>query len=695
MIAVIGGWGHAVAAALFAALAIWQLRRGVAAGPQRALLIALALTATWAFCVAVWEPMSIAAELSENLRNLAWLGFMFLLLRQGRRDHQRFTVSALYLVVGLIGLAMVAIDLLPLLFPDNIESFDAIRFSLLMFHMIVAIGALVLVHNLYTAAAPDARWGIRLPMIALAAMWIYDLNLYTFAYLTHQWPAELLAVRGPAVALLAPIFMLAARRNDRWQMRLSRTVAFQSFSLAAIGGYLVAMVLATNALTWLGGDHVRLLQVAVVVGASVTALMLLPSARFRAWFNVKVAKHLFAHRYDYREEWLRFTDTLGRPADHVAPLDQRVVKAVADITESPGGLLLVPDENGTLVPQARLHWRVLEAPLHAAGADLVRHLEKTGRIVEIDALRMMADEDEVEAAMIPEWMIAEASAWALVPLIHFERLQGAVLLKRPRIGRKLDWEDFDLLRIAGRQVASYLAEARGEEALNDARSFDEFNRRFAFIMHDIKNLVSQLSLVARNAERHADNPQFRADMVATLQASVGKMNDLLARLSQHNKGRAEEPRAVSAARMVEALAAARRSQHPVVAMASGDPMLLADPARLEQALAHLLQNAIDASPPSEPVTLNVVDHGDEVAIEVRDAGTGMSADFIRTSLFKPFASTKPDGFGVGAYEARALVAAMGGRLDVESQVGRGSVFTVTLPAAAAPLLSQDCTLEIQ
>lgn len=689
MIALFGEWVHAAAAILFGALCVWQLRRGGSTGPHRALVAALALSAGWGFTVAATGATSMSAELTENLRNLAWLGFMFLLLRQGRRDHRRLSVSILYAVLSLIGLGMIAIDLAPLLVSIDAAGLEAVRLSLLVLHMIMAIGALVLVHNLYTAAAPEARWGIRLPMIALGVMWTYDLNLYTLAWLARDWPVELLAMRGLVMAMLAPIFGLAARRNDQWQMRLSRTVAFQSFSLAAIGGYLVAVVLVTNALNWLGGDYVRIIQVVFVVGTAVAALVLLPSARFRAWFNVKIAKHFFAHRYDYREEWLRFTDTLGRPAEHAAPLDQRIVKAVADITDSPGGMLLVPADDGGMVPQARMNWRIAEVPLRAAGAELVHHLETTGRIIELDALRLTSDGDDAEAALVPEWMLAETGAWAIVPLLHFNRLQGAVLLERSRVARKLDWEDFDLLRLAGRQVASYLAEARGEEALNDARRFDEFNRRFAFIMHDIKNLVSQLSLVARNAERHADNPEFRADMVATLQSSVGKMNDLLARLSQHNKGRPEEPRPVSAARIVEALASARRSQHPVVAMVSGDPMLLADPARLEQALAHLLQNAVDASPPNEPVTLKVVDRGEEVAIEVRDMGTGMSAEFIRANLFKPFASTKEGGFGVGAFEARALVNAMGGRVDVESLEGQGSVFTVTLPAAAAQSKHQE------
>lgn len=682
MLDLFSGWSHAGAAILFGALAIWQIQRGVANTQHRALIVAFGVTAGWALIVAALGAQSIAAGLAENWRNLIWLGFMFLLLRQGHAEHQRFAVSILYALLALISLGLAGIDLLPLLFADNAEILDAIHFSAAALRMTVAVGALVLVHNLYTAAAPETRQGIRLSMVALAAMWIYDLNLYTFVYLLRSQPAELLALRGLVMTMLALIFGLAARRSDQWQMRISRTVAFQSLSLAAIGGYLVLMVAVTSALEYWGGAHARLVQVCFVFGTSVAALVLLPSAKFRAWFNVKVSKHFFAHRYDYRSEWLRFTDTLGRPGEGAAPLDARVIKAVADITESPGGLLLVPGDDGALAPQARWSWRMIDAPLHAGGIALVRYLEATGRIVELDALRAPGPEDEEEATLMPEWMIAELRAWALVPLVHFDRLQGAVLLERPRIDRKLDWEDFDLLRVVGRQVASYLAEARGQEALSDARRFDEFNRRFAFIMHDIKNLVSQLSLVTRNAERHADNPAFRADMVATLKGSVGKMNDLLARLSQHNKGRPEEPRAVSSARLVEAVAAARNGQHPVIAMVTGDPMLLADPVRLEQALGHIVQNAIDASPAHEPVILKVVDYGHEITIEVRDQGIGMSQDFIRSSLFKPFASTKESGFGIGAYEARVLLRAMGGRLDVESREGEGSVFTLTLPAAA-------------
>ena len=201
---------------------------------------------------------------------------------------------------------------------------------------------------------------------------------------------------------------------------------------------------------------------------------------------------------------------------------------------------------------------------------------------------------------LPPWLESEDNAWALVPLIHFDELIGVVLLSPPPVMRTLDWEDFDMLRAAGRQVASYIAEARGQQALAEARRFDEFNRRFAFIMHDIKNLVSQIGLVARNAERHADNPEFRADMILTLKDCAERMNTLLARLSQHNSRVEPGPALFAIGDAVRALIAARGGAHPLLAEGDLSLEIEADRPQLELLLGHLVQNAIDASDPASP-----------------------------------------------------------------------------------------------
>jgi putative PEP-CTERM system histidine kinase len=673
-------WSYALAAALFGAIAIWQAQRSFSDGRSRALVMALAFTGVSALEAAMVGQVSASWHVIGHCRNLAWLGLIYLIWRQGSRNDRPVTVGILYAVVAATIGAQLGIDLLLSTKPSLRGETDVVFYALMLMRMMSMVGGLLLVHNLYSAAAPETRLALRLPLIGIAAIWFYDLNLFTIAYLTKGWPLELLQLRGTVLALSAPIFALSAQQNRPWTLRLSRTMAFQSVSLVAIGGYLAMMVLLTIALQLIGGETGRLAQISFVFVASMAALILLPSSRFRAWFRVKVSKHLFQHRYDYRSEWLRFTNTLGKPSAEAETLDVRVIRAISDIVETSAGVLLVPDGQGNLIAQARWNWQWSDPPALAGQAALSAHLSKTGRLIELDTVRSADDNDE-EAALIPEWMLSEDQAWVLVPLVHFNALAGVVLLSRPPVNRMLDWEDFDLLRVAGTQVASYLAESRGQEALSDARRFDEFNRRFAFIMHDIKNLVSQLSLVTRNAERHADNPEFRADMIETLKNSTARMNALLARLSQHNKGKREEARRIELGFIVEQVAAAKRMLHPVVLAGDTRIAALAEPARLEQALGHLVQNAIDASPENEPVTLRMIELNDGPAIEVIDKGCGMSASFIETSLYKPFASTKDGGFGIGAFEAKSIIAEMGGQMRVVSRPERGTTFTIVLPSA--------------
>ena len=549
-----------------------------------------------------------------------------------------------------------------------------------MLRIIFAVGALVLVHNLYSITAPETRWGIRLPMASLAAIWTYDLNLYTITYLTQQTPVELHAMRGPMMAIIAPILAMASLRNTEWTLKLSRSVAFRSLSLVAIGSYLLMMIVIATALQIIGGDYARLAQISFLFGTTIGALLLLPSGKFRAWMKVKLAKNFFQHRYDYRSEWIRFTDTIGRPGPDSAPFHERVIKAIADITDSPAGILLVPDDSGQLVLQSRWNWSAVEVPARACTTRTTAFFEDTGHIVEFDALRAGQDQKS-QAAAIPDWMTGDTRAWIAVPLVHFDRLAGLILLARPRINRTLDWEDLDMLRVVGRQVASYLAEYRSQESLSEVQRFDEFNRRMAFIMHDIKNLVSQMSLLAGNAKRHASNPDFHADMIDTLQDSARKMNGLLERLSQHNKATPEEPRSVKVGELIRSTVEKKRLLHSLESGQIEDLTIFADPARVEQILGHLVQNAIDASAEDEPITIHARRRDLSVAIEVCDRGCGMSNEFVRSQLFKPFASSKQGGFGIGAYEARELARAMNGRLEVESTVGVGSRFTLLLPLA--------------
>ncbi|WP_267394043.1 MULTISPECIES: XrtA/PEP-CTERM system histidine kinase PrsK [unclassified Sphingomonas] len=664
-------WGHALAALMFGVLALAVMRRARLDATDRALALALFVTALWALAVAGIDSRDVATSLALAVRNIAWLGLMALLVRRARTGG--YALLAVYLVA--IGMALLTAILAILqTLPFDGEGAAALYGASLVCRMMSAVAGLVLVHHLAITLLPQHKARLIPIAITVATMWSMDLATAALGYALGAWPDALIAVYGFAMAGAALVLGLAQRRGDRGLM-VSRAAALRSLSIAGAMAYAALTVGLTSAAASWAGDNVRLVQTAIIFGATAALMTLMSTPWLRAWLKVKVAKHLFRHRYDYRAEWQRFTDRLGRPGDAADPLDLRIVKAMADLTDAPAAMLLVAD-GAALIAGASWAWSLAGE----GSADLGQHLAASGRIVELDAVRRGAA-PAVETAAIPGWMLDQPDAWALVPLIHGTSLIGAILLARPPVDRPLDWEDLDLLRVAGRQAASYLAEDRAHAALADAARFDEFNRRFAFIIHDLKNLVSGLTLVARNAERHADNPDFRADMVATLKDSATRMNALLARLSQHHQAADEPVQPVDAGELAQRLAAGRRAQHPIDAAGAG--VALAQPGRLEQLLGHLLQNAVEASPAGAPITVAVGRHDAGIAIDVIDRGVGMSPAFVRDRLFRPFVSSKPGGFGIGAYEARQLATAMGGTLEVASREGEGTRFRLILPPAPA------------
>ena len=670
-------------------LGVWLALNGRQSDPTRTTLIAaLVANALWATGVLVAGRDLPVTSLLLSASYLALLWFLYRLFAQDARDRSVRQVRPVVGALALVETMQLAMMAAALVFASEPTALAMIARFAVLFRLLFCVGALVLVHNLFAGSAPQVRAVLRWPAAALATIWGYDLNLFLFAYLFDGAPPMLEALRAGAVLLAVAMLALGLLRKDS-EMRFqpSRSFAFRSFSLLAIGAYMAAMVLGAQAIAWAGAEWGRSVQVAFVILASVAALVVLPSARLRGWARITLVKHLFQHRYDYRSEWLRFTDTIGRAGPHAAPLHERIVQAVADITDSPAGLLLTPREEGGLGLDARWQWGALEVPAQAMDEEASRFFEERQYILDLDDVRA-GNATDIHASAHPDWLLGEKRAWALVPLLHYERLVGIIVLARPAVARQLDWEDFDLLRVVGRQLASYLAEQASQDALGEAQRFDEFNRRMAFVMHDIKNLASQLSLLASNAEKHAEKPAFRADMIVTLRNSTDKLQALLDRLGRYGTRSGEARSLIRMDELAARIAAGFKARHDVVLVRREACTVEGDAEGLEQALVHLVQNAVDASADGEPVHLDLRRGEGEAVLEIIDSGTGMSAEFVRTRLFKPFHSSKSGGFGIGAYEARELVRAMGGRLDVESREGLGTRFVVQMPLAAPLSLSR-------
>jgi putative PEP-CTERM system histidine kinase len=392
-------------------------------------------------------------------------------------------------------------------------------------------------------------------------------------------------------------------------------------------------------------------------------------------------KNLFLYKYDYRQEWLRFINTVATDQTGTN-LRMRVIKSIANIVDSTGGALWEwQDGDQSYELTEKWNYRVLPNG-RALDNQLVTFIAQKGWIINLNEWRKQPA--SYEQLTVPDWLRDEPDAWILVPLLHRSHVLGVVLLKQPRSDRVLNWEDFDVLKMCGRQAASYLSESSALQALSAARELEIFNRRFAFVIHDIKTTISQLSLMLKNAEKHGENPAFQKDLLASVRDSVAAMSRILEQINAERK-RTPAVVAVDLAGLVERVAGqrAKGGGTSIQIDCESRPLnVMGDDYRLTAIVSHLIQNAVDAAGDHGQVGLSVHRADGMVALEVVDNGSGMDPEFVRDHLFQPFQTTKGSGYGIGAYQCRELIRELGGRLTVHSVPGEGTTMSVVLPGAA-------------
>jgi putative PEP-CTERM system histidine kinase len=544
-----------------------------------------------------------------------------------------------------------------------------------------AVLGLSLIEVILRNASADERWRIKFFAIGLGGMFVCNMFVAADALLFDGIRSILSDAWGLIYVLLAPIIGISIRRfgAEGPGVSISRKAAFYASTLTASGLYLCVMAAAAYYVKEVGGNWGDVIQAVFLFGAIVLLLVVLSSGAFRARLRVYVRKHFYKYRYDYREEWLRFISTISS-GGRAEPLERRVVKGIADVVDSPAGALWLAD--GTVYTVAST-WNLTAASVTAKeAASLVTFLERRGWVVDLgEAAR---DPDKYDSLEVPTAISAIQHAWAVLPLLHEQHVFGLVLLTEPRAPRTLDWEDYDLLRAIGHQAASYLAEHSAARQLAETKQFDKFNRRFAFVLHDIKNLASRFSLIAANVEKHGDKPEFRRDVVATIQDASAQMTRLMQRIGSEVGG--EQTTAVAdLSALIEHLTQNEFAAPVNLATELGhdDLAVAGDIDRLGAILRHLLQNAAEATGPEGQVSLSVNVDESAAIVEITDDGPGMEDDYIRNQLFKPFRSTKSGGFGLGAFQCREYARELGGDLEVISSPGSGTTMRVVLPVARA------------
>jgi putative PEP-CTERM system histidine kinase len=268
-----------------------------------------------------------------------------------------------------------------------------------------------------------------------------------------------------------------------------------------------------------------------------------------------------------------------------------------------------------------------------------------------------------------------------VPLTWRTALLGFIVLGPQRDGRDYGHEDIEFLTTIAEQAAGSIATVRLSEAVAHAREMDTFARVSSAVIHDIKNSVSALALLSRNAAKSFDDPEFRRDTVSTLVRTVDRMKRLLGRLSSPMETAPLAPTRVDLAALLRE-ATAPIAVHERVHLVREIQALAdvwGDRDALLRVVENLLTNAVEAIDGEGTVTVRLYEESGRAVIAVSDTGCGIPEEFRQRFLFSPFRSTKKGGWGIGLYHTKQMVEYHYGEIAVESVEGQGTTFSVKLP----------------
>lgn len=686
----IGAVSYSIAAAIFLVLLLVLLTGKIGGFPKNLLALAAATSSLWTAAAAyqaTFDTVLIVPQLLELLRDLAWLTFLMHMLNMNASGKGAVSTGLTIARHGIYAFTAVMMMLAFYLhfIGYGLSFLAGIDFQLAG-HLLLAVMGLVLLEQILRNTPHDLLRAIKYLCFGIGGMFAYDFYLYSDALLFQRIDPALWEARGFINATVVPVIGVALTRNPQWLpgLFISRRIIFHTSALLGSGIYLIAMGVGGYYVRDFGGTWGVVAQTIFLFGAGLLLLILLFSGPLRARLRVLINKHFFHYKYDYREEWLIFIRTLSSN-ELDTPLPERVVRAIAQMIDSPGGLLWMRQDDSHYVPVASWNMILPASASEPSDSSLIQFLGIQKWVINLDEYerdpglyRSLGDLE------MPEWLRSVPNAWLVAPLILHENLLGFVVLARSAAQhRHFNWEDCDLLKTTGSQAASHLAQHAASQALAEARQFEAFNRLSTYIVHDIKNLISQLSLVVSNAARHRNNPLFMENVISTVENSVAKMNRLLANLRVGPQTNYRH-RIDLVGLLEEVVRDAQTSRPtPIFECQVQNVTITADRDRLASVMGHVIRNAQDATPEDGHIVVRLQRSNGHAVIEVEDNGSGMDEAFIRARLFRPFQTTKGNsGMGIGTYEVREFIRALGGDIRVESKLGVGTTFRINLPNEA-------------
>jgi putative PEP-CTERM system histidine kinase len=556
---------------------------------------------------------------------------------------------------------------------------DSTKYLFSLF-LLLNLWLLVLLEQLYRNADVKVKWALWSLVIALGMITVFDFVLFAQAAMVNQLDFSYWYARGFIIAIGMPLILISTRRIKDWSVNVfvSREVVFYSSMLLISGVYLLLLALAGYVINYVGGAWGDVISIAfVILGGSVLAALLM-TEKLRREVKVFITKHFFANKYDYRLEWLKSIEQLeiGASDDYY----QTATHIICSSLKIHQGALVKKISKGSYECLHQYHYELPSQQLHFL-TDIDDFCQEHGWIIDVRELAIV--ENSYPGLSIDFEQFNAQHIDIIIPIFMNKQVYGFFLLAMPEDQGLLNFEDRDLLFALAKQLSNYLSLNEANARIAESKQFDAFNRMSAFLVHDLKNIQAQLGLINSNAKRHRDNPEFIDDVFETIGSANERLDKVLNQL--RNKQFAEsERKQINIADVVHKVILQRNVQLPAVTIETLlDVTMVIDEETFTSVLNHLLQNAQEATNENGWVKINTEVIEDNLHIAIIDNGCGMSAQFIKTRLFKPFDTTKGNaGMGIGVYEAKQFIESIGGTMQVTSFENKGTIFTLNIPTTA-------------
>lgn len=556
--------------------------------------------------------------------------------------------------------------------------------ALQLFLLLASVLVLMNLERTFRASVGMMRWRIKFILLAVSVLFVVRLYTTSQALLFRSLDLSLESLQAGALIVATLLILRSFFRAGHFDMDVypSQSVLQGSFTILVAGVYLLTVGVAAKVVLYLGGGDIFPLTAFVVLAALVLLTIVLQSDRLRLQTKRFLSRHFERPFYDYRIVWQRFTESTASQVDR-AELCRTLVRLVAEILETLSvSIWLLDDKRESFV---RIASTSISEPLaeEAAaktleGSELLRYFINHAEPIDIEPMTTpwAAALRELHRREFPN-----GGHRICTPIIGRGEVLGLLVLGDRVGGASFSVQDFDMLKCIGDHAAAGLLNVQLAQRLLQAKELEAFQTMAAFFVHDLKNSASTLNLMLQNLPIHFDDPAFREDALRGVSKAVNHINQIIGRLSLlRHEFKLQLIEADLNAAISQALQNLDTASHVVLNKRLMPlPKLMIDAEQIAKVVTNLVINARESI--SGPGELTVVTrlHNGWVILSVTDSGCGMSQEFIKRALFRPFQTTKKNGLGIGMFQSKMIIEAHGGRMGVASEPGHGSTFQIFLP----------------